>query len=126
MVGPKKRSGESAMQALAQLVDGPVPLVHQLGGEGAREQGAEQVGRVLLCSQISGVAPSLQHRWNSDRLARTAMDLAVSGRLRLVELISHTMPIGQAPEAFQLLDEHPEQVMQVVLSFAHDGQQVAA
>ena len=79
-----------------------------------------------LCSQISGVAPSLQHRWNSDRLARTAMDLAVSGRLRLVELISHTMPIGQAPEAFQLLDEHPEQVMQVVLSFAHDGQQVAA
>ena len=27
------------------------------------------------------------------------------------------MPIGQAPEAFRLLDEHPEQVMQVVLSF---------
>ncbi len=80
----------------------------------------------LVCSQISGVAPGLQHRWNADRLARTAMELAVDGRLRLIELISHTMPIGQAPEAFRLLDEHPEQVMQVVLSFDHDGQQVAA
>ena len=36
------------------------------------------------------------------------------------------MPIERAPEAFRLLDEHPEQALQVVLSFADDGQQVAA
>ena len=80
----------------------------------------------MVCSQISGVAPALQHRWDAYRLARTAMDLAVAGRLRLIELISHTMPIEQAPEAFRLLDEHPEQALQVVLSFDRDGQQVAA
>nr|WP_294691251.1 zinc-binding alcohol dehydrogenase [uncultured Friedmanniella sp.] len=71
----------------------------------------------LVCSQISGVAPALQHRWDAYRLARTAMDLAVAGRLRLTELISHTMPMAEAPEAFRLLDEHPEQALQVVLNF---------
>ncbi len=74
----------------------------------------------LVCSQISGVAPALQHRWDGDRLARTAIDLAVSGRLRLTELISHTVPMAEAPAAFTLLDEHPEQALQVVLSFDED------
>ncbi len=71
----------------------------------------------VICSQISGVAPTLRHRWSDLRLRRTAVDLAVSGRLRLMELISHTMPIAEAPAAFRLLDEHPEQALQVVLSF---------
>jgi 2-desacetyl-2-hydroxyethyl bacteriochlorophyllide A dehydrogenase len=71
----------------------------------------------VVCSQISGVSPSLQHRWDGYRLARTAMDLAVAGRLRLTELISHTLPMEEAPAAFRLLDEHPEQTLQVVLSF---------
>lgn len=71
----------------------------------------------LVCSQISGVAPALQHRWDTYRLARTAMDLAVAGRLRLTELISHTVPLADAAVAFTLLDEHPEQALQVVLSF---------
>lgn len=36
----------------------------------------------VICSQISGVAPALQHRWDGYRLARTAMDLASSSTLR--------------------------------------------
>jgi 2-desacetyl-2-hydroxyethyl bacteriochlorophyllide A dehydrogenase len=80
----------------------------------------------LVCSQISGVAPTLQHRWDGYRLARTAMDLAEQGRLRLTELISHTMPLAQAPEAFRLLDEHPEQALQVVLSFDQPVKMAAA
>ena len=31
------------------------------------------------------------------RLARTAIELAISGRLQLTELITHTVPIEQAP-----------------------------
>ena len=71
----------------------------------------------LVCSQISGVAPALQHRWDEYRLASTAIDLATTGRLRLTELISHTLPIAQAPEAFQLLDTRPQDALQVVLTF---------
>ena len=80
----------------------------------------------LVCSQISGVAPTLQHRWDGYRLTSTGMALAASGRLRLTELISHEMPIDQAPEAFQLLDEHPERALQVLLTFPDDSSEVAA
>ena len=71
----------------------------------------------VVCSQISGVAPNLQHRWDGYRLARTAMDLAESGRLRLLELITHTYPLADAGTAFTLLHERPEQALQVLLSF---------
>lgn len=69
----------------------------------------------VICSQISGVAPVLRHRWDEYRLQRTAVDLAVSGRLRVTELISHTMPLEQGREAFELLDQAPRDVLQVVL-----------
>jgi threonine dehydrogenase-like Zn-dependent dehydrogenase len=68
-------------------------------------------------SQISGVAPSLQHRWDGYRLAKTAIDLAVDGRLRLPELISHTLPVEEAGRAFSMLDANPQDALQVVLSF---------
>jgi threonine dehydrogenase-like Zn-dependent dehydrogenase len=93
-------------------------------GEGAGLRLGEEFhhNRVqVICSQIAGVSPSLQHRWDGYRLARTAIDLAVTGRLRLTELISHTMPMAEAPAAFQLLDEHPEQALQVVLSFEENA-----
>ncbi len=80
----------------------------------------------LVCSQAQGISASVQHRWDHDRLARTAMDLAVAGRLRLLELISHTVPVAQAPEAFRLLNDHPEQAVQVVLSFDPADADVAA
>lgn len=71
----------------------------------------------VVCSQISGVAPTLQHRWDGYRLARTAMDLATSGRLRLLDLITHSYPLSQAGEAFTLLDQTPAHALQVVLTF---------
>lgn len=71
----------------------------------------------VVCSQISGVSPSLQHRWDGYRLARTAMDLATTGRLRLLELITHTYSLAEAGTAFTLLHEHPERALQVVLGF---------
>ena len=71
----------------------------------------------VIASQISGVAPSLQHRWNEYRLNTTAMQLAVDGRLDVLSLISHTMPLEDAGTAFQMLDENPQDALQVVLSF---------
>lgn len=69
----------------------------------------------VIASQISGVAPVLRHRWDEYRLQRTSVDLAVSGRLRVTDLISHTMPLEQGREAFELLDSAPRDVLQVVL-----------
>jgi threonine dehydrogenase-like Zn-dependent dehydrogenase len=71
----------------------------------------------VIASQISGVAPALQHRWDRYRLASTAIRLAVEGRLDVTSLISHALPVSRAGDAFTMLDERPEDALQVVLSF---------
>lgn len=74
----------------------------------------------VVCSQISGVAPALSHRWDTYRLQRTAMDLAASGRLVLAPLVSKVVPVQRAAEAFELLDHASQDVLQVVLSFPQE------
>ncbi|QAY72388.1 zinc-binding alcohol dehydrogenase [Agromyces protaetiae] len=71
----------------------------------------------IVGSQISGVAPALQHRWNGHRLARAAIDLASSGRLRVGELVTHRLPVAEASAAYELLAERPADALQVVLGF---------
>jgi threonine dehydrogenase-like Zn-dependent dehydrogenase len=71
----------------------------------------------LVCSQISGLAPDLQHRWDRARLVRTFMALAAQGKVALRPLITHLLPAAEAPRLFQLLDERPAEVLQAVLDF---------
>jgi 2-desacetyl-2-hydroxyethyl bacteriochlorophyllide A dehydrogenase len=71
----------------------------------------------VVCSQISGVRPDLQHRWDLRRLERTIMELQAAGRLDLPALVSHVFGFERAAEAFQLLDERPADAVQVVLDF---------
>lgn len=75
----------------------------------------------LRCSQISGVSPQLSYRWNEERLQRTVMDLAVSGRLKLEQLVTDVLPVARAAEAFERLDRSREDVLQMVLQF-EDGE----
>jgi 2-desacetyl-2-hydroxyethyl bacteriochlorophyllide A dehydrogenase len=69
----------------------------------------------VIASQISGVAPALQHRWDRMRLDTTAIELAVAGRIAVTELITHTFPLERAAEAFDLLDQAGPDVLQVAL-----------
>jgi 2-desacetyl-2-hydroxyethyl bacteriochlorophyllide A dehydrogenase len=71
----------------------------------------------VVCSQISGVAPQHANRWDGMRLRRVFMGLAAEGRLELEPLVTHTFAAQDAAEAFRLLDQHPEQAVQVVLKF---------
>ncbi|QEW02747.1 zinc-dependent alcohol dehydrogenase [Microbacterium lushaniae] len=71
----------------------------------------------IVGSQISGVAPALQHRWNELRMSTTALELAREGRLDLTSLITHTLPAEDAPAAFEMLDTSPESALQVVLDY---------
>jgi 2-desacetyl-2-hydroxyethyl bacteriochlorophyllide A dehydrogenase len=70
----------------------------------------------LVCAQISGVNPSIDHRWNEYRLQKTFVDFAVAGRVRVAELISHELPLEDGGEAFRLLDAGSRDVLQVVLN----------
>jgi len=71
----------------------------------------------IVCSQISGRAPELQHRWDTLRLVHTFMRLAVRGDVDVQSLITHQMAAAEAPALFALLDERPAEVLQAVLDF---------
>jgi len=77
----------------------------------------------LICSQISGVSPELSNRWNVDRMARRGIELQAEGILNFKPLITHQFRLEQVAEAYQLLDEHSDQALQVVIDFTQDGSQ---
>jgi threonine dehydrogenase-like Zn-dependent dehydrogenase len=71
----------------------------------------------LVCSQIGGQAPELQHRWDRIRLVQTFMQLAVGGSVRYADLVTHRVPMRDAAQLYQTLDEAPRSVLQGVLDF---------
>ena len=74
-------------------------------------------GRVRLrSSQVGRMSPDLGPRWDRSRRMETVLDLLP--RLCLKELISHRFPFGEALDAYRLVDEHPGEVVQVILT--HD------
>ncbi|MGC5221625.1 zinc-dependent alcohol dehydrogenase [Micromonospora sp. DT81.3] len=74
----------------------------------------------LVCSQISGSSPSLSHRWDRLRLNRTALRLAAEERLDVTALITHTITLDGVAEAYRMLDETPQEALQVVLDLRED------
>lgn len=71
----------------------------------------------LVSSQIGGVPSRLGGRWTVDRLQQTFLDLVATGRVETKSLVSHQMPVAEAGSAYQLLDERPEDALQIVLEF---------
>jgi 2-desacetyl-2-hydroxyethyl bacteriochlorophyllide A dehydrogenase len=74
-------------------------------------------GRVRLrSSQVGRMSPDLGPRWDRSRRMETVLNLL--RRVRLKGLISHCFPFEEARNAYQLVDEHPEEVVQMILT--HD------
>jgi threonine dehydrogenase-like Zn-dependent dehydrogenase len=69
----------------------------------------------IVGSQIFGTDPELTYRWNRLRLVQTFMHLQAEGVVDLKPIISHVIPFEQAGEAFRILDQEPENALQVVL-----------
>lgn len=73
----------------------------------------------IVCSQISGVSPTLKYRWDELRLATTFMELVAAGRIKLQPLITHVAPFAEAPALFELLDTQANDVLQAVIEFSN-------
>jgi 2-desacetyl-2-hydroxyethyl bacteriochlorophyllide A dehydrogenase len=112
-------SGAALQEAIDSVADegtvvvaswyGTKPVSLELGGRFHR-------GRVRLrSSQVGRLSPELSARWDRPRRTETVVELL--HRLGLEELVSHRVPFGRAPEAYRLLDERPEQAVQVVLDY---------
>lgn len=69
----------------------------------------------LRSSQVGGLDPSLSPRWDRERRISAVLDLLP--RLRLAEMISHRFPVEDAVAAYRLVDEHPEETVQVALTY---------
>ena len=69
----------------------------------------------IVSSQVSTIDAALQPRWTRERRLAVARDLLP--RLELSPLISHQIRFEQAAEAYRLIDEQPDETVQVVLTY---------
>lgn len=67
----------------------------------------------LISSQVSTIAPELQGRWDKARRFETAWKALE--RIRPEKWITHRFPISRAAEAYRLLDERPQETIQIIL-----------
>jgi 2-desacetyl-2-hydroxyethyl bacteriochlorophyllide A dehydrogenase len=69
----------------------------------------------VIASQVSRVQPELSGRWTKPRRLRAALQLL--RQIRPPDLVTHRFPLTEAAAAYRLLDEHPEQALQVALRY---------
>ena len=69
----------------------------------------------VISSQVTTIAPELSGRWDKQRRFETAWRMVE--RLKPSQLVTHRFPVGEAADAYQLLDESPGDALQVLLTY---------
>jgi 2-desacetyl-2-hydroxyethyl bacteriochlorophyllide A dehydrogenase len=69
----------------------------------------------ITSSQVSRLRPRLTGLWTKARRLRLAVNMLE--KIRPASLITHRFHISQAADAYTLLDEHPEQAIQIILEY---------
>lgn len=69
----------------------------------------------LISSQVSSIDPALTGRWDKDRRFILAWEMI--RRVQPNRWVTHRMPFWEAAQGYSRLDEHPEEVIQVVFTY---------
>jgi len=69
----------------------------------------------IIGSQVSSIAPELTGRWNKARRYHTTWQMLAE--VKPARFITQRFPIDQAAQAYALIDRHPEDVIQVILTY---------
>jgi 2-desacetyl-2-hydroxyethyl bacteriochlorophyllide A dehydrogenase len=69
----------------------------------------------LISSQVSTIAPEWSGRWTKSRRLHVAWEMLQ--HVRPAHLITHHFPLDQASQAYALLDQHPEEAIQVLFTY---------
>jgi threonine dehydrogenase-like Zn-dependent dehydrogenase len=69
----------------------------------------------LISSQVSSIAPELSGRWTKERRFELAWEML--RRVQPRRLITHCLPVREAQGAYQMLDQSPEQAIQIVFQY---------
>jgi len=88
---------------------GTAPAVVSLGGRFHRSRIR------LIASQVSTLPTDFAARWDRARRVETAWEMI--RHTRPSRLITHELPIERAAGAYDLLDQRPEEVLQIVFTY---------
>jgi 2-desacetyl-2-hydroxyethyl bacteriochlorophyllide A dehydrogenase len=69
----------------------------------------------LISSQVSTIAPELEGRWDKARRFEAAWKALE--RVRPEKWITHRFPIDEAAQAYRLLDENPQETIQLIFNY---------
>ncbi|HVF91088.1 MAG TPA: oxidoreductase [Blastocatellia bacterium] len=69
----------------------------------------------FISSQVSTIAPEWTGRWTKPRRLQIAWQMLQN--LKPGHLITHRFPLAQASQAYELLDQRPEEAIQVILTY---------
>jgi 2-desacetyl-2-hydroxyethyl bacteriochlorophyllide A dehydrogenase len=81
----------------------------ELGGRFHRER------LRLISSQVSTLTPELHARWTKARRLQVAWRML--SEINPSRLTTHSFPLSDSPQAYALLDQRPEQALQIVLRY---------
>jgi len=81
----------------------------QLGGRFHRDR------LRLISSQVSTLAPELSGRWTKARRFQVAWEMLAE--IKPSRFITHRFPLRRASEAYHLLDQTPEESIQVIFTY---------
>lgn len=69
----------------------------------------------LIASQVSTLSPQWLGRWTKNRRLEVAWEMI--RRLHPERLITHRLPLEQATDAYPLLQERPQETVQIILTY---------
>ena len=69
----------------------------------------------IISSQVSSIAPDLSGRWNKQRRFEVAWEMIK--RCQPEQFVTHFLPFDSAKEAYELLDNSPQEALQVVFEY---------
>ena len=69
----------------------------------------------LIGSQVSSITPELTGRWNKTRRYHATWQMLE--QVKPARFITHRFPLAEAAQAYELIDRHPEEVIQIILSY---------
>jgi 2-desacetyl-2-hydroxyethyl bacteriochlorophyllide A dehydrogenase len=73
----------------------------------------------LTSSQVSSLAPELSGRWTKARRFEVAWEMLC--QVRPEQFITHRSPLSQAAQAYALLDQAPQEAIQIIFTYATEG-----
>ena len=90
-----------------------VSTAYYAGTQGLQLAGEWHRNRIQIVSSRANSEPLQAYGWDYARIQAESLALLVEGRLNADDLIEPIVPFGQAAEAFETINEHPERTIKL-------------